>query len=79
MLLALKGHQQRAHLETNTRNRLYIDNIQTSPFSAYLRMDASLFVYTQIISRMVVKIIFSVLIKEQPILNIHVQVDIESL
>ena len=42
-------------------------------------MDASLFVYTQIISRMVVKIIFSVLIKEQPILNNHVQVDIESL
>lgn len=42
-------------------------------------MDACLFVYTQIISRIVVKIIFSVLIKEQPILNIHVQVDIESL
>lgn len=78
MLLALKGHQQRVHLDINKQNSLYINNIQTSPFSAYLRMDASLFVYTQIISRMVVKIIFSVLIKEQPILNIHVQVDIES-
>lgn len=60
-------------------NALYVSNIQTSPFSAYLHMDASLFVYTQIISGMVVKKIFSVLIKEQPILNIHVQVDIESL
>lgn len=79
MLLAPKGHQQRAHLDTNKHNNLYINDIQTSPHSAYLRMDASLFVYTQIISRMVVKIIFSVLIKEQPILNIHVQVDIESL
>lgn len=79
MLLAPKGHQQRAHLGTNTHNTLYVNNIQTSPFSAYLHMDASLFVYTQIISGMVVKKIFSVLIKEQPILNIHVQVDIESL
>lgn len=76
MLLAPKGHQQRAHLGTNTNNKLYINNIQTSPYSAYLLMDACLFVYTQIISRMVVKIIFSVLVKEQPILNIHVQVDI---
>ena len=57
MLLAPKGHQQRAHLGTNTHNTLYVNNIQTSPSSAYLRMDASLFVYTQIISRMVVKII----------------------
>ena len=79
MLLALKRHQQRVHLDIYKQNKLYINNIQTSPFSAYLRMDASLFVYTQIISRMVVKIIFSVLIKEQPILNNHVQVDIESL
>ena len=79
MLLALKRHQQRVHLDINKQNKLYINNIQTSPYSAYLRMDASLFVYTQIISRMVVKIIFSVLAKEQPILNIHVQVDIESL
>lgn len=78
MLLAPKGHQQRAHLGTNTHNTLYVNNIQTSPYSAYLRMDASLFVYTQIISRIVVKIIFSVLVKEQPILNNHVQVDIES-
>lgn len=79
MLLALKRHQQRVHLDINKQNKLYINNIQTSSFSAYLRMDASVFVYTQIISRIVVKIIFSVLIKEQPILNIHVQVDIESL
>lgn len=79
MLLTLKGHQQRVHLGTNVHNRLYVNNIQTSPSSAYLRMDASLFVYTQIISRIVVKIIDYVLIKEQPILNIHVQVDIESL
>ena len=42
-------------------------------------MDACLFVYTQIFSEMVVKIIDYVLIKEQPILNIQVQVDIESL
>ena len=79
MLLVLKGHQKQVYLGTNTHNALYVSNIQTYPYSAYLRMDASLFVYTQIISRMVVKIIFSVLIKEQPILNIHVQVDIESL
>ncbi len=79
MLLALKGHQQQVHFGTNTHNTLYVNNIQTSPYSAYLRMDASLFVYTQIISGMVVKIIDYVLIKEQPILNIHVQVDIESL
>ncbi len=79
MLLAPKGHQKQLYLGSNTHNTLYVCNIQTSPFSANLRMDASLFVYTQIISRMVVKIIFSVLIKEQPILNIHVQVDIESL
>ncbi len=79
MLLTLKGHQQRAHLGNNTHNRLYVNDIQASPYSAYLRMDASLFVYSQIFSRMVVKIIFSVLIKEQPILNNHVQVDIESL
>lgn len=57
MLLASKGHQQRSHLGANTHNRLYVNNIQTSPSSAYLRMDASLFVYTQIISEMVVKII----------------------
>ena len=57
MLLAPKGHQQRVHLDINKQNNLYINNIQTSPFSAYLRMDASLFVYTQIISRIVVKII----------------------
>ena len=79
MLLALKGHQQRVYLDANKQNKLYINNIQTSPYSAYLRMDVSLFVFTQIISRIVVKIIFSVLIKEQPILNIHVQVNIESL
>lgn len=79
MLLTPKGHQQQLYLGSNTHNTLYVSNIRTSPFSAYLRMDASLFVYTQIISRMVVKIIFSVLIKEQPILNNHVQVDIESL
>lgn len=79
MLLALKGHQQQGHLFTLKHSTLYFSNIQTSPFSAYLCMDASLFVYTQIISRMVVKIIFSVLVKEQPILNNHVQVDIESL
>lgn len=79
MLLALKGHQQRVYLDTNKQNKLYINNIQTSPFLAYLRMDASSFVYTQIISEMVVKIIDYVLIKEQPILNIHVQVNIESL
>lgn len=57
MLLALKRHQQRVHLDINKQNKLYINNIQTSPFSAYLRMDASVFVYTQIISRIVVKII----------------------
>lgn len=79
MLLAPNRHQKQVHLDTNKHNKLYINNIQTSPFSAYLHMDASLFVFTQIFSRMVVKIILSVLIKEQPILNIHVQVDIESL
>lgn len=79
MLLVLKGHQKETYLVTTKHNTLYVSNIQTSPFSAYLRMDACLFVHTQIISRMVVKIIFSVLAKEQPILNIHVQVDIESL
>ena len=57
MLLVLKGHQQRAHLDINKHNNPYINDIQTSPYSAYLRMDASLFVYTQTISRMVVKII----------------------
>ncbi len=79
MLLAPKGHQKRVLLDVDKHNTLHINNIQTSPFSAYLRMDASLFVYTPIISRIVVKIIDYVLIKEQPILNIHVQVDIESL
>ena len=79
MLLALKGHQKRGYLFTLKLNVQYTNNIQTSPYSAYLLMDACLFVYTQIISRIVVKIIFSVLIKEQPILNIHVQVNIKSL
>lgn len=79
MPLLPKRRQKEAYLGTNTHNMLYVNNIQISPYSAYLRMDASLFVYTQIISRKVVKIIFSVLIKEQPILNIHVQVDFESL
>lgn len=79
MLLLPKRRQKEAHPVTTKHNTLYVNNIQNSPYSAYLRMDASLFVYTQIISEMVVKIIFSVLVKEQPILNNHVQVDIESL